>query len=158
LLFICHSPLTLAIVGSFIKLSQWKGLESIWSISQGNRALLRKSITDTNLRAVGYPNSSVEWLRIEDGMDDMDMMNFLQSHDVYVLPGRNFFWSHPRVSSQYIRVALMRDPSFFAKAMSRLQQILQTKIPPGLYGARLCSPAAAVSASLPGAGSRQQRA
>lgn len=125
-IFICHSPLALSFVAGFIQDSYQCGLEaSIWSISEANRALLRETIAGTPFKVAGDTNTSVEWLSIENEMDDVQVVHHLQRFGLYVLPGRNFFWSHPQESCQFVRVALMRDPAHFSQGVGRLHRFFQ---------------------------------
>jgi aspartate/methionine/tyrosine aminotransferase len=122
-IFICHSPLALAFVESYVQDSYQRGLsETIWSISEGNRTVLRKALTNTVFKVAGQTNTSVEWLSIEHAMSDIELVNRLQTYGLYVLPGRNFFWTHSQENSRFIRIALMRDPQHFARGIERLER------------------------------------
>jgi len=124
-IFICHSPLALALVGEFIKVSQGEGAEKRFqAIIKANRNLLRETISDTPLKPVSNPLASVEWIHIDDEMNDLEIVKRLQTHGIHVLPGRQFFWSHGNASCQFVRVALMRDTDLFARGMSVLQKAI----------------------------------
>lgn len=124
-IFICHSPLALALVGEFVKASQAEGEQNCFqSIVTANRSLLRKTISNAPLKPLSNPLASVEWIHIENTMDDLEVVHRLQTYGIHILPGRQFFWSNAHVSSQFVRVALMRDTDVFARGMDVLQNVI----------------------------------
>lgn len=124
-MFICSSPMALILTREFIKISQEEGFEqSVLSIPQRNRDLLRNTLLNTSLKPVSLPNGSVEWIFIENEMDDLEIVDRLIKLGLYALPGRHFFWSDPEHNSKFIRVALMRDTDMFARGVKFLEHML----------------------------------
>lgn len=122
-IFICHSPFALAFVGEFVKASQREGaLKCFQNIIAENRALLRTAIANTPLEPLSNSIASVEWIYIDGNLDDVELVKKLQTYGIYILPGKQFFWSKEQSSSKFVRVALMRDTDLFARGMSVLQQ------------------------------------
>jgi aspartate/methionine/tyrosine aminotransferase len=124
-IFICHSPLALVLVGEFVKASQEQGEQTCFQeIVAANRLQLRNAIANTPLKPLSNPQASVEWIYIEESINDLELVHRLQSFGIHILPGRQFFWSKAHPSSQFVRVALMRDTDVFARGMDVLQNIL----------------------------------
>lgn len=121
-IFICHSPFALAFVGEFVKVSQQEGpLKRFQSIIAENRTLLRTILANAPLKPLSNSIASVEWVRIEDDMNDITLVRSLHKYGIHILTGKQFFWSQEQDSSQFVRVALMRDTDLFAKGMDALQ-------------------------------------
>lgn len=121
-IFICHSPLALSFVGEFVKASQNEGpVKCFQSIIAENRALLRTVLANTPLKPLSSAIASVEWIYIEDTMNDIELVKSLHAYGIHILTGKQFFWSKQHDSSKYVRVALMRDTDLFTKGMSALQ-------------------------------------
>lgn len=124
-IFICHSPLALAFVGEFVKASLQEGAQKCFqNIVTANRTLLRQTIADTPLKPLSNPLASVEWIQIENTLDDLEVVKYFQTYGVHILPGKQFFWSGQQNSSKFVRVALMRDTQLFAKGMDTLQDAI----------------------------------
>jgi aspartate/methionine/tyrosine aminotransferase len=47
------------------------------------------------------------------------------SYDVYVLPGKYFYWSKPQTGQKYIRLALARKPEEFQLAVETIALALE---------------------------------
>lgn len=124
-IFICHSPLALTFVGEFVKASQQEGSQKRFQrIIAENRTLLRTIIAKTPLKPLTNSIASVEWIHIENSLDDIELVKSLRAYGIHILPGRQFFWSKEQSSSKFVRVALMRDTDLFATGMSVLQNVI----------------------------------
>jgi aspartate/methionine/tyrosine aminotransferase len=124
-IFICHSPLALTLVGEFVKTSQQEGsLKSFQSIITKNRTLLRTTLANTPLKPLSNSIVSVEWVYIEDTINDIELVKILHEYGIYILTGKQFFWSQKQSSSKFVRIALMRDTDLFAQGMRVLQNNL----------------------------------
>lgn len=122
-IFICHSPFALAFVGEFVKASQREGpLKCFQSIIAQNRTLLRTTLADTPLKPSSASHASVEWLYIENNIDDIQLVKSLYTCGIHILTGKQFFWSQKQGNSKFVRVALMRDTDLFAQGMNVLQE------------------------------------
>lgn len=122
-IFICHSPFALAFVGEFVKASQQEGPQKCFqSIIAENRKLLRTTLADAPLKLLSNPIASVEWIRIENHINDIELVKSLHDYGVHILTGKQFFWSEAQDSSKFVRVALMRDTDLFAKGMNVLRE------------------------------------
>ena len=121
-LFIAHSPFVLSVVEKVIRDTIDNSLENtILSIVDANRQLLRQSIPSELMIPRTTNFSSVEWLQVVNGMTDLEWEHKLRQYEVYVLPGRKFFWSNHKSAYYFIRIALMRDPDVFKYGVERLQ-------------------------------------
>ena len=124
-IFICHSPVIIQIVLLFIKDSLQQGLDNtVWNLVEANRNLLRNALTGTFLKPVTISNISVEWVQICNGLTDIQLVNELKARNIFILPGRNFFWNTPSIGSNYIRVALMRQREIFSLGAIALRSLL----------------------------------
>jgi aspartate/methionine/tyrosine aminotransferase len=70
--------------------------------------------------------TSVAWFEIlRDGVSADDLQAYLMSYDVYVLPGKYFYWSKPQTGQKYIRLALARKPEEFQLAVETIALALE---------------------------------
>lgn len=124
-MFICTSPFTLMYVTEFIKTSLSRGTEStLLYIPRANRTLLRAAIADYPLIPMSTPDLSVEWIRLENNINDSQFVGRMSELGVHVLPGRHFFWGSSLENSKYVRFALMRGIDKFEQGIEHLKYIL----------------------------------
>lgn len=94
------------------------------SIIRANRAYLDQAIHAYNAKASSAitrpPRStmSVEWLRLPGGQSQI--LGDCRARGLEILPGRNFYWSMDGRGEHHIRLAMMRDPSYFASGVDIL--------------------------------------
>ena len=126
-IFINHSPISIRVVGLFVRNSIEKGLEgTVLRIVEKNRQHLRTALASTSLRPVTYSNVSVEWIELPKYLTDTTFERNLAAHNVRILPGSKFYWTGADIGHRYIRVAMMRDPAKFASAVLEMQIALDT--------------------------------
>ncbi|MEU2088110.1 pyridoxal phosphate-dependent aminotransferase [Nocardia beijingensis] len=107
------SPFHLRILTEFIEDSSRNGVErSILPSVLQNRDILRSILSGGELRFLTGVRSpvSVDWLRLQEGMDCEEFVREAIRAGVHVLPGTNFFWNRPERGRNFVRIALARDP------------------------------------------------
>jgi aspartate/methionine/tyrosine aminotransferase len=120
--FILHvSPVSVALLEKFIGL----GMTHTREIVDVNRLWLHKAVHGTVLAPTSTPFMSVEWLKVTDDSTSSQWRSRLASAGVHVLTGHRFFWSQTQLGEKYLRVALMRDPSMFLRAATRISECLR---------------------------------
>ncbi|MEO3862560.1 aminotransferase class I/II-fold pyridoxal phosphate-dependent enzyme [Acrocarpospora sp. B8E8] len=92
---------------------------------QHNRDYLRAAIRDLPF-SLAAPGSqiSVEWLRLQTGGGGTDLCRYLVRRGVAILPGRPFCWDRIDEDS-FVRVALAREPEYFATGVDLLAQLME---------------------------------
>ena len=120
------SPFILELLRRYLDDSIEHGLNnSIQNIVQSNRAYLREMLSSSFIRPANLTSLiSVEWLTIEDEYSGDYIVDTLKNVGVYLLPGKNFFWSNPAQGDKFVRLALMRDPKVFRMAINQLVKTL----------------------------------
>lgn len=121
--FVLHvSPVALRLLQGFIEL----GVDHVHAIVQTNRQTLVSAIEGTCLKASAAGYMGVEWLAVSGGKTAGGVRGKLAQAGVYVLPGNQFFWSEPAKGDQFLRVALVRDPTMFLRACERIREALSS--------------------------------
>lgn len=121
------SPFIFAILEQYINLSLERGFyATVNTIVQENRRYLRRILGDYDI-GIYNPGSqiSVEWLEFPDVKSVEILLALLESREVHILRGSNFFWFHTQHGDRFIRIALMRDPAIFCTAIDILAEALQ---------------------------------
>jgi aspartate/methionine/tyrosine aminotransferase len=122
--FLLHiSPVGIKLMHDFIRLSQQDDMAAIHEIVRINRQTLYDHLAGTFLAPCEHSFASVAWLRIDHGLNGMELKQILDEHGVFVLPGHYFFWHDPRQGEKFIRVALTRDADMFAEAAALLGEV-----------------------------------
>ena len=122
--FLLHvSPVGIELMHEFIRLSQKDDLAQIRDVVRVNREALYRSLEGTFLTPCEQPFASVAWLRIDAPISSAALKQTLDEHDVYVLPGNQFFWSDPSRGDRFIRVALTRDAEVFTQAAALIGRV-----------------------------------
>jgi aspartate/methionine/tyrosine aminotransferase len=68
------------------------------------------------------PAMSVQWLHLPG--DQAYILDGCRARGLEILPGRNFYWSTGSEGSSHARLAMMRDPSYFASGVDILLSAL----------------------------------
>ncbi|MBT2382895.1 pyridoxal phosphate-dependent aminotransferase [Streptomyces sp. ISL-11] len=120
------SPFVLNMLTQYIEDSTRDQLSSVRDVLDENREAARKTLDGSFLRyEEPVVKVSVAWFRIDHPeLTATGLQRLLSAEDVYVLPGRYFFWSQPGKGEAYVRIALAREPKMFAKAMARTREVL----------------------------------
>ena len=120
------SPFILELLRSYTENSDSLGIEKTVTGTAGtNRNYLREKVKTTILKPANLDASvSVEWLKILGEYDADEIWTILQDKGVFVLPGTHFYWKNPDLGKKYIRIALMRHPDMFRKAVDVLVNAL----------------------------------
>ena len=70
--------------------------------------------------------TSVAWFEIlREDLSADELQAYLTDYDVYVLPGKYFYWSAPPKGQKYIRLALARKPEEFKLAVEPMALALE---------------------------------
>jgi len=120
------SPFVLSIVREYVEDSRRDGFASIRDVITDNRKLVREAL-DTPLLEYCEPrvNTSVAWYRITDPeLTSSHLHSQVLKREVYVLPGRFFYWHHRDQGERFLRIALARESNVVREAMSRLQSVV----------------------------------
>ncbi|WP_254225623.1 hypothetical protein [Burkholderia glumae] len=115
------SPFILNVVTQYIKDSVNDGFRSVREVLAINRASAIRHL-DGNILSYCEPKveTSVGWFRIVDERVSADELHaHLLKSNVYVLPGKYFYWKHPERGQRFVRIALARDPSSSARRWAR---------------------------------------
>ncbi|AWV00666.1 aspartate/tyrosine/aromatic aminotransferase [Burkholderia sp. JP2-270] len=121
------SPFILNLVTQYIRDSATDGFASVRDVLAVNRAC---AIQHLHGKMLSYCEpkieTSVAWLRIVDERITADRLHaHLLKYNVYVLPGKYFYWKNPERGQRFIRIALARDPEMFKQAMAAMKMALE---------------------------------
>lgn len=121
------SPFILNVVTQYILDSSEDGFESVRSVLDINRQVARKRLDGSFLNYLTpMVDTSVAWFEItREGVSADDLQAYLMDYDVYVLPGKYFYWSQPEAGQKYIRLALARKPEEFQQAVETIARALE---------------------------------
>jgi aspartate/methionine/tyrosine aminotransferase len=99
-------------------------------VAEINRRVLRSQMNALGLKPISPASlSSVEWLKFEDpALDSTHVCEGVRQQGVVILPGGPFYWDAPRRGRSYVRIALLRDPRYFARAVGVLRRALQYSV------------------------------
>ena len=120
------SPFTLSMLTEFLLDTAHVGFDqSVKTTIDTNRETLRQGLYGAPIVPVTQSPMSAEWLQlISNEMTGRELVSRAKEHGVLTLSGEFFFWEHPEKGSDFVRVALMRDPEYFAAASQRLFESL----------------------------------
>ncbi|WLG96780.1 pyridoxal phosphate-dependent aminotransferase [Pseudomonas sp. FP198] len=121
------SPFILNVVTQYIRDSSDDDFESVRSVLDVNRAAARRHLQGSFLNYLTPKiETSVAWFEIlRDGVTADDLQAYLMAYEVYVLPGKYFYWSQPQAGQKYIRLALARKPEEFEQAVETIARALE---------------------------------
>ncbi len=121
------SPFILNVVTRYIEDSNDDDFNSVRSVLDVNRRMARASLEGRVLKYVEpMIDTSVAWFEIlPTGINADELQAYLLQWDVYVLPGKYFYWSQPEKGQRYIRLALARKPEEFAAAVQVIARALE---------------------------------
>lgn len=120
------SPFILKMITRYIEDSEKDNFSSVRSVLETNRNLALKYL-DGGLLKYCLPkiNTSVAWFEITDPDINADkLQEMLKTRNVYVLPGKYFYWANPERGQRYIRIALARDSDIFLDAMKAASGVI----------------------------------
>ncbi len=120
------SPFILKMITRYIEDSETDNFSSVRSVLETNRNLAIKYLNGDLLKyCPPQIHTSVAWFEISDPDINADQLQEkLKIHNVYVLPGKYFYWAHPERGQRYIRIALARDSDIFLGAMKAASSII----------------------------------
>ncbi|MCP1454291.1 pyridoxal phosphate-dependent aminotransferase [Pseudomonas kilonensis] len=121
------SPFILNVVTQYIRDSSDDDFESVRSVLDVNRAAARRHLQGSFLNYLTPKiETSVAWFEIlRDDVTADDLQAYLMAYEVYVLPGKYFYWSQPQAGQKYIRLALARKPAEFEQAVETIALALE---------------------------------
>lgn len=107
-------------------------LDELREVISVNRGLLRKTLH--RFPQLSLPNeastSSVEWIRVDSGPSGEALCYELVRDGVHVLPGGEFFWERQARGDRFLRLALARDPRYFAECVAQAIPALERTLLP----------------------------
>lgn len=120
------SPFTSNLVYYFSTLYRDRHQHSFMPIINENRLYLRASLPD-RIASFPYPESRISVDVLEMGTSERATaaLELLRAEGVNVLSARAFYWNSPSQGGSQLRVALARDPAYFATAVQILANALQ---------------------------------
>jgi aspartate/methionine/tyrosine aminotransferase len=119
------SPFILKLVTRYVQDSGADDFASVRELLETNRQCAREYLGPRLSYCEPMVKTSVAWFRIKDPAQSSDALQaYLLSHQIYVLQGKYFFWSHPQRGQRFIRVALARNPDDFVQAMIAMRNAL----------------------------------
>jgi aspartate/methionine/tyrosine aminotransferase len=121
------SPFILNVVTRYIEDSNDDDFNSVRSVLEVNRRKARDCLEGKVLKYMQpMIDTSVAWFEIlPAGIDADELQTYLLQWDVYVLPGKYFYWSQPEKGQRYIRLALARKPEEFDAAVQMIAHALE---------------------------------
>jgi aspartate/methionine/tyrosine aminotransferase len=133
------SPMALHIIASLMRsddqaagLSAERVLESSRVVST-NRGFLRTALANFPIASESLDSKiSVEWLRLPSPISTA-LSKRLGGLGLAILPGRPFIWHEPTQGERFIRIALARDPAYFAEAIRAFLDCMQHLTAEGFF-------------------------
>jgi aspartate/methionine/tyrosine aminotransferase len=92
-----------------------------------NREILHAALDGSPLRIASRPGHrmGLEWVQLPPRWNATVLTDWLQAEGgPQLLPGERFYWADHQAGSRYIRVALLRDPDYFAEAAGILRKLV----------------------------------
>jgi aspartate/methionine/tyrosine aminotransferase len=122
------SPFLLNVVRSYIEDSRQDNFESVRNVILRSREIVKRGL-DGSILEYCQPmvKTSVAWYRIAAPHVTSTMLHEdVLAHDVYVLPGRYFFWHHRESGERYLRIALAREAPIVETAVAHLRHVVDS--------------------------------
>lgn len=121
------SPFVLNVVTQYVRDSAQDQFASVRDLLDRNRAIARECLHGDFLNYLEPKvETSVAWFEIRrEGVTADALQAYLLTHEIYVLPGKYFYWSQPERGQKYIRLALARKPEDFAAAVQTIARALE---------------------------------
>ena len=100
-------------------------------IADANRRTLRAALHGSPLRVVNEEHRmGLDWVELPDGWSATALTMWLHEQGgPQLLPGERFYWADYDAGSRYVRIALLRDPDYFAGAVHSLRELADTYQP-----------------------------
>ncbi len=129
-IYLCTSKISLSLLSELIKITSDKGLNNvIWKDVQYRKQRLIQAIKGTGLQLVESENTCdlpIVWLNIkETNLSDIELYSYLEKFDVFVLPGRMFYWNSPLKNQFFIRMSLFIPRQAFEIGLNKLSFALR---------------------------------
>ena len=94
-------------------------------VADVNRAALHDALDGSKLEIVNTRHRmGLDWVRLPRGWNASALTRWLhQEGGPQLLPGERFYWADYSEGRRYARVALLRDPEYFADAVTHLRRL-----------------------------------
>jgi aspartate/methionine/tyrosine aminotransferase len=94
-------------------------------LADANREVLRTALDGSPLQIVNpRHHMGLDWVLLPPGWSATALTDWLHAKDgPQLLPGERFYWADHQAGSRYVRVALLRDPGYFAEAAASLRKL-----------------------------------
>jgi len=122
------SPFVLNIVTQYLRDSMQDQWASVKNLLNTNREVAKQVLAGSLLEYLEpFAKVSVGWFKIKDpDLTATRLQRILAKRNVYVLPGTYFFWTDHSKGERFIRLALAREQSMFAAAITELRKALDS--------------------------------
>jgi len=131
------SPLTLAVVEKACRISSGMSFSDVTSLIRTNRSIVTSDLMEPSGGRITRPFRlscvSVDFLALHEA-SLRRLLPAASSRGVAVLPGRQFYWSAPRLGNSTFRIALARDTSDLRRGVAILTEELRRLSRPGSGG------------------------
>ena len=101
------------------------GCASIHSLVNRNRMALDSALRDTplSLEAPDCP-IGVAWVKLPEPLMSQSLVEWLANRNFGILPGNHFYWHTHLAGEHHVRLALMRDETYFSTGIERFSTLL----------------------------------
>ena len=95
-------------------------------VADANRGVLREALDGSPLQVVNPGHRmGLDWVLLPADWNATALTDWLRAEDgPQLLPGERFYWADYQAGSRYVRVALLRDPGYFAEAAASLRKLV----------------------------------
>ncbi len=117
------SPFVLNMLSHYIEDSIEDRMASVTTLLDRNREAAVAALDGSILTyQQPFAKVSVAWFEINHPVvTATELQRESAKSDIYLLPGKFFYWSQPSKGERFVRIALARDPEMFATAMAKLR-------------------------------------
>ena len=120
------APFTFEIITRLIT-AEHRGARRVLAqdLANVNRQVLRTALDQSALQLVNPRHHlGLEWVLLPAGWNATALTGWLHAeHGPQLLPGERFYWADHQAGSRFVRVALLRDPGYFAEAAASLRKL-----------------------------------
>ncbi|MCH2231150.1 MAG: aminotransferase class I/II-fold pyridoxal phosphate-dependent enzyme [Crocinitomicaceae bacterium] len=129
-IYLCTSKISLSLLSELVTITHRVGWdEIIWNDLNFRKQKLIEAVEGTGLKIVessGRCNLPVVWLSTEDTqLTGLELYEFLEQYDLFVLPGRMFYWNSPSANQYFIRMSLFTAMELLISGLEKFSQALR---------------------------------
>jgi aspartate/methionine/tyrosine aminotransferase len=122
------SPFLLNMVRAYVEDSRRDNFASVRDVILRSRDIVTRGLSGSMLDYCRpLVKTSVAWYRISaPHVTSTILHEDVLAHDVYVLPGKYFFWQHREQGERYLRIALAREAPIVETAVAHLRSVVDS--------------------------------